>query len=118
MKDILSEREKRNADLALKAAREGIVLLENNGVLPIKKDKIALFGAGARHTAKGGTGSGEVNNRHTSASKRGLRSAARRSPRRAGSTTATIGLRKKRRDGTNRSERSESRIPSSVSGIS
>ena len=72
MKDILSEREKCNADLALKAAREGIVLLENNGVLPIKKGKIALFGAGARHTAKGGTGSGEVNNRHSICIEEGL----------------------------------------------
>ena len=36
----------------------------NDGVLPLKKiGKIALYGAGARHTIKGGTGSGDVNER-------------------------------------------------------
>lgn len=57
--------EKDNRQLALKAAIEGIVLLENKGdCLPIKEKKIALFGAGAKHATKGGTGSGEVNNRN------------------------------------------------------
>ena len=48
--------------LARKAAAEGMVLLENNGVLPLPNNKaIALYGAGAIYTVKGGTGSGDVN---------------------------------------------------------
>ncbi len=52
-------------ELARKAAREGIVLLKNEGhVLPLKEgSKVALFGAGAGKTMKGGTGSGDVNER-------------------------------------------------------
>ena len=45
-------------------AGECMVLLENDGVLPFsdKIKKIAyLYGTGARHTVKGGTGSGDVN---------------------------------------------------------
>lgn len=60
-----SERELRNRRLSLKAAEEGIVLLENNGILPIGTGRIALFGAGAEYTIKGGSGSGEVNVRHS-----------------------------------------------------
>ncbi len=56
--------EKDNRQLALKAAIEGIVLLENKeNCLPLQEKKIALFGAGIKHATKGGTGSGEVNNR-------------------------------------------------------
>ncbi|BCZ48953.1 beta-glucosidase [Clostridium gelidum] len=63
----LSEREKINAELSMKAATEGMVLLENkNNALPIEtKGKIALFGGGAYETIKGGTGSGDVNQRYT-----------------------------------------------------
>lgn len=63
----LSEREKRNAELSMKAATEGMVLLENkDNALPIEgKGKIALFGGGAYETVKGGTGSGDVNQRYT-----------------------------------------------------
>ena len=52
-------------ELARKAAREGIVLLKNEGhVLPLKEgSRVALFGAGAGKTMKGGTGSGDVNER-------------------------------------------------------
>ena len=44
-------------------AGECMVILENDGVLPLQAGtkKIALFGTGARHTIKGGTGSGDVN---------------------------------------------------------
>jgi len=57
----ISEREKKNAMLSRKAGAECIVLLENDGTLPLKKgSSIALFGTGARHTIKGGTGSGNV----------------------------------------------------------
>ena len=59
----ISELENRNRILAYRAACEGIVLLENNGVLPLKPGRIALYGAGAVNTVKGGTGSGEVNER-------------------------------------------------------
>lgn len=47
-------------ELAYKAACEGIVLLERR-TLPITPQKIAIYGAGARYTIKGGSGSGEVN---------------------------------------------------------
>lgn len=42
-----------------------MVLLKNDGVLPFNTKKIALYGSGAAHTIKGGTGSGEVNERHS-----------------------------------------------------
>lgn len=59
-----TEREEKNMQLVRKGAGECMVLLENDGVLPLKKiGKIALYGAGARHTIKGGTGSGDVNSR-------------------------------------------------------
>lgn len=46
-------------------AAEGVVLLENNGVLPLRdKSRIALYGAGAVLTRKGGTGSGDVSVEH------------------------------------------------------
>lgn len=52
------------AQTSLQISKEGFVLLENDGVLPIAKEgSIALFGIGAIQTTKGGTGSGAVNNR-------------------------------------------------------
>lgn len=69
----VSETEKNNSSLALEVAREGIVLLENNGALPLRSKKIALFGTGARRTSKGGTGSGDVNNRNNVSVEQGLR---------------------------------------------
>ncbi|MDY3918278.1 MAG: glycoside hydrolase family 3 C-terminal domain-containing protein [Candidatus Limivivens sp.] len=61
----ISDREKRNMERSRKIAAQGMVLLENNGALPLKgtPGRIALFGNGARHTVKGGTGSGDVNSR-------------------------------------------------------
>ncbi len=57
-------------------APECMVLLKNNGTLPLKDiGKIALFGNGARHTVKGGGGSGDVNVRHFSTVEEGLLSA-------------------------------------------
>lgn len=60
-----NERELKNLKIAYEAACESIVLLENDGSLPVTTKKIALYGAGASHTIKGGTGSGEVNERHS-----------------------------------------------------
>ena len=48
--------------LVRRAAPEGMVLLENNGVLPIKgAKKVALYGVGSYDFIAGGTGSGNVN---------------------------------------------------------
>ncbi len=45
-------------------AAEGIVLLKNSdGVLPLKNKTVALYGDGIAHQIKGGTGSGDVNER-------------------------------------------------------
>ncbi len=62
--DKVTQLEKDNAQVAYLAALESFVLLKNNGALPVKGE-VALFGVGASHTIKGGTGSGEVNNRHS-----------------------------------------------------
>ena len=60
-----NQREKDNLVVAYNAACEGIVLLKNDGALPLKTKKVALYGPGASMTIKGGTGSGEVNERHS-----------------------------------------------------
>lgn len=62
--DEVTPLEEENARVSYEAALEGIVLLENDGTLPIVPGKVALYGAGAGMTIKGGTGSGEVNERH------------------------------------------------------
>lgn len=59
----ITELEKKNSLISLKAAYEGIVLLENDNTLPLNVGNIALYGSGAATTIKGGTGSGEVNER-------------------------------------------------------
>ena len=51
-------------ELARDLAGECMVLLKNEGILPLReKGKLALYGNGARQTVKGGTGSGDVNSR-------------------------------------------------------
>ncbi len=73
LSEKVSEREIAGREIARKIAEEGIVLLHNNGVLPIKENShIALFGAGARKTVKGGSGSGDVNERETVSVYQGL----------------------------------------------
>ena len=53
---------KAHADLVHKATAEGLVLLENNGVLPFSGvKKVALYGTGSYDFIAGGTGSGNVN---------------------------------------------------------
>ena len=71
-----SERELLHGKLAGKAAAEGIVLLKNEGILPLKKDMaVALLGCGAEKTVKGGIGSGDVNNRKNISAYQGLKEA-------------------------------------------
>ena len=55
-----------HAALSRRAAAEGFVLLKNkNHLLPLTPGKpVALYGAGASKTVKGGTGSGDVNERY------------------------------------------------------
>jgi len=63
--------------LARKAAAEGFVLLKNeNQILPLlHTKKIGLYGAGAVRTIKGGTGSGDVNERDYVTIRQGLENA-------------------------------------------
>lgn len=58
--------EKEHAEISRRAATEGMVLLKNEkNVLPLGKgNSVALFGSGVSRTQKGGTGSGDVNERH------------------------------------------------------
>lgn len=60
----MTVREKTNMERCRRIAADGMVLLENNGYLPMQLSgaRIALFGA-ARRTIKGGKGSGSVNSR-------------------------------------------------------
>ncbi len=67
-----SQREKENRQVAYLAACEGLVLLKNDGTLPLQTKKLALYGPGAVRTIKGGTGSGEVNERHSVSVAEGL----------------------------------------------
>jgi beta-glucosidase len=71
----VTERETAHRKLAREAAAESIVLLKNDGVLPIAPCSIALYGAGAATTIKGGTGSGEVNERYSVTIEQGLKNA-------------------------------------------
>ena len=63
--------------VAREAAAEGIVLLKNeNQVLPLKEGcALAVYGAGAGRTIKGGTGSGDVNERENVSIWQGLKNA-------------------------------------------
>ena len=74
---MISDREKKHIAISTQIAEEGIVLLENNGILPFNKSirSIALFGGGARRTIKGGTGSGDVNTRGFVTVEQGLKNA-------------------------------------------
>ncbi|MEE1114774.1 MAG: glycoside hydrolase family 3 C-terminal domain-containing protein, partial [Eubacterium sp.] len=63
--NAVSEREIAGMKVARKTAAAGMVLLKNeDNVLPLKAGSpVALYGAGAAHTIKGGMGSGDVNER-------------------------------------------------------
>ena len=72
----VSERELFGSRLVRRAGREGIVLLKNENVLPLSEgEKIALYGGGAVYTIKGGTGSGDVNERKSISIWEGLKEA-------------------------------------------
>ena len=77
MGDKVQPWEQAHRELARKAAEEGIVLLKNeNHFLPLKHgSKVALYGAGAAHTIKGGTGSGDVNERECISIWQGMKNA-------------------------------------------
>ena len=65
---------KAHGELVRKAAAEGLVLLENNGVLPLKGvKKVALYGVGSYDFIAGGTGSGNVNKKYVRNVADGLR---------------------------------------------
>ena len=63
--------------VARHAAAEGIVLLKNeDNLLPLKAgSNVALYGAGAGRTIKGGTGSGDVNERENVSVFQGIKNA-------------------------------------------
>ncbi len=72
----VSAREKEHMALSRSLAGECVVLLENDGALPLQgTERLALFGSGARHTVRGGTGSGEVNTRSDVNIEQGLEAA-------------------------------------------
>ena len=73
----MTEREARNMERVRRIAAEGMVLLENSGVLPLHADgrALAVFGNGVRRMIKGGTGSGDVNVRSVINIEQGLEEA-------------------------------------------
>lgn len=75
--DAVTELERQNQEKVRELASECIVILENDGVLPLcpGNRKIALFGNGAKDTVKGGTGSGDVNSREVICIEDGLKAA-------------------------------------------
>lgn len=70
-----SQRERDHKALARRVAAEGIVLLKNDCVLPLTTKTVALYGPGSRMTVKGGSGSGDVRERHSVTIEEGLKNA-------------------------------------------
>ena len=70
---VESQREIDHRAIARHMANEGMVLLRNEGLLPLSKaQKIALYGAGARMTVRGGSGSGDMRERSSVSIEQGL----------------------------------------------
>ncbi len=69
--------ETKHRKIAREAATEGIVLLKNEDqLLPLKPaSALAIYGAGAGRTIKGGTGSGDVNERESVSIYKGMENA-------------------------------------------
>ncbi len=70
----VTETELAHRQIALEAAQESMVLLKNEeALLPLASGKkLAVFGGGAQRTIKGGTGSGDVNERSSVSVRAGL----------------------------------------------
>ncbi len=69
----MNDYEREHAAFVRTHGAECTVLLKSDGSFPLEKPgKIALYGSGARHTIKGGTGSGEVNSRYSVSIEEGL----------------------------------------------
>lgn len=63
--DASLEMEAAHAAISQEVASEGMILLDNSqGVLPLKSNQVALYGAGTWNTVRGGTGSGATNLRN------------------------------------------------------
>lgn len=72
----ITEIEIEHSNFVRSVAGECMVLLENDGTLPLSAPhRIALYGNGARATVKGGTGSGDVNSRYVVNVEEGLEAA-------------------------------------------
>ncbi len=73
----ITDREIRHRAVACRAAAEGMVLLKNeNQTLPLDPGSaVALYGVGAVRTIKGGTGSGDVNERERVSIYQGMKNA-------------------------------------------
>ncbi len=102
-----------NREVAYRAAAEGIVLLKNDGMLPLAPGSVALFGAGAEGTVYCGTGSGYVFTSHPVTVKEGLTS--------AGFTISTDRWLKKCRENerkTNKKDKTLSLLDRKWSGLS
>jgi len=57
---------KNSTDIARRVAQEGMVLLENNGTLPLLKDsRVAVFGIGQIDYVQAGSGSGTINSEYS-----------------------------------------------------
>ncbi|MCX8162402.1 MAG: glycoside hydrolase family 3 protein, partial [Candidatus Bathyarchaeota archaeon] len=63
-----------HTNIAYEAGAEGVILLKNDGALPIRLDaRVAVFGTGQIETVKGGTGSGDTHPRYVVSIIDGLR---------------------------------------------